>query len=134
MVQDNKKQPPGDVLIVDDDSNLCDILKSYCKNMGCFRNILIANDGTNASVKMRNQKFSVIFLDINLPKKTGMDLLREVDDKSINSKNDIIIVSGALDKTIVEKGIASGIKHFLPKPFTEADFQAKVLKLLTANK
>jgi len=133
MAQQNKKTP-GDVLIVDDDTDLCDILKSYCKSIGRFRNILIANDGKNASAKMRNQKFALILLDVNMPKKTGMDLLREVDDQSINSKNDIMIVSGALDKTVVEKGIASGIKHFLPKPFTEADFQAKVLKLLTTNR
>ena len=133
MAQENKK-PLGDVLIVDDDSDLCNIVKSYCKNMGCFRNILIANDGANASAKMRNQKFALILLDVNMPKKSGVDLLREVDDNSINSINDIMIVSGVLDKTVVEKGISSGIKHFLPKPFTEADFQTKVLKLLTANK
>ena len=74
MPQENKK-PLGDVLIVDDDADLCNIVKSYCKNMGCFRNILIANDGSNASAKMRNQKFALILLDVNMPKKKGMAAL-----------------------------------------------------------
>jgi response regulator of citrate/malate metabolism len=56
--------------------------------------------------------------------------LREMDDKSLNSKNNILVVSGALDKTAVEKIIATGVKSFLPKPFTEADFQEKILKIL----
>jgi two-component system chemotaxis response regulator CheY len=130
MIPDKKKQLRGDVLIIDDDASICEILKGYCENMGCFRNILIAQDGSIASSKLRNQKFALILLDLKMPKKGGLDLLREMDDKSLNSKNNILVVSGALDKTAVEKIIATGVKSFLPKPFTEADFQEKILKIL----
>jgi DNA-binding NtrC family response regulator len=44
MIPDKKKQLRGDVLIIDDDASICEILKGYCENMGCFRNILIAQD------------------------------------------------------------------------------------------
>jgi len=37
--------------------------------MGCFKNIVLANDGITATQKLRNQKFSLILLDMNMPKK-----------------------------------------------------------------
>ncbi len=130
MVPDKKKQLRGDVLIIDDDVSICEILKGYCQNMGCFRNILFAHDGSMASNKLRNQKFALILLDLKMPKKGGLDLLREMDDKSLNSKNNIVVVSGTLDKTMVEKIVENGVKSFLPKPFTEVEFQDKILKSL----
>lgn len=120
----------GDVLIVDDDKDICEIMKQYCTNLGCFRNIILANDGAIASNKLRNQKFALILVDLKMPKKSGLDLMREFDDKSLNKKSSVMVVSGTLDKTMLEKSIALGIKNFLPKPFDEAIFQEKVLKML----
>lgn len=127
------KATVGDVLVVDDDKDICDIIKTYCENMGCFRNIILANDGAIASNKLRNQKFALILIDLKMPKKSGLDLMREFDDKSLNRKASVMVVSGTLDKTMLEKSIALGIKSFLPKPFDEAGFQERVLKLLTAS-
>lgn len=127
------KQLVGDVLIVDDEKGICEVLKQYCENLGCFRHIILANDGAIASNKLRNQKFALILIDLKMPKKSGLDLMREFDDKSINKKSNVMVVSGTLDKTMLEKSIALGIKNFLPKPFDEAVFQEKVLKLIAAS-
>lgn len=124
------KQLLGDVLIVDDDKDICEILKQYCTNLGCFRNIILANDGAIASNKLRNQKFALILVDLKMPKKSGLDLIRELDDKTLNKKSSVMIVSGTLDKTMLEKGVSLGIKNYLPKPFDEASFQEKVLRML----
>lgn len=124
------KQLIGDVLICDDDKDVCEILKQYCLNMGCFRNIVFAQDGSLASNKLRNQKFALILIDLKMPKKGGLDLIRELDDKTLNKRSQVMVVSGTLDKTMLEKGIALGVKHYLPKPFDEANFQEKVLKVI----
>jgi response regulator of citrate/malate metabolism len=131
----NEKKKPlvGDVLIVDDDPSICEILKVYCENLGCFRNILLANDGSIAANKLRNQKFALILVDLKMPKKSGLDLVRELDDKTINHRSNIIIISGNLDKTVFEKAVALGVKYFIPKPFDEATFQEKVLKMFGAK-
>jgi len=133
MLIDKKKPLLGDVLIVDDDVSICEILQNYCVSMGCFRNILVANDGSMASSKMRNQKFALILIDLKLPKKGGLDLIRELDDKSTNRKSSVLVVSGTIDKTAVEKIVALGVRNFLPKPFDEAGFQEKVLKLINTK-
>ncbi len=128
MALDKKIQ--RDVLIVDDDKNICEILKDYCHNMGCFKNIIVANDGVMAAQKLRNQKFALILLDMNMPKKSGLDLLAEFDDNAINHKENILIVSGTLEKDLIAKVLNRGVKTFLVKPFDEPAFQDRVLKIL----
>lgn len=130
---DFKKPLIGDVLIVEDDPEIVEILTDYCARMGCFRNVLVAGDGSTASNKLRNQTFALILLDLKLPKKGGLELVRELGSKAVAVKSKILIVSGSLDKTVVEKLIENGIKNFLPKPFNETGFQDRVLKILAAK-
>lgn len=131
MVLDKRIQ--RDVLIVDDDKNVCEILKEYCQNMGCFKNIVLANDGIMATQKLRNQKFSLILLDMNLPKKSGIDILGEFDGDALNQKDNILVVSGTLEKDLISKILGRGVKTFLVKPFDEPMFQERVLKILNTS-
>lgn len=128
------KRIQRDVLICDDDKNICEILKVYCENMGCFKNIVMSHDGITATQKLRNQKFSLILLDITMPKKSGYDLIGDVEVGGINSKDNILIVSGTLEKDLIAKILSSGVKNFMVKPFDEKQFQEKVLKILGTTK
>lgn len=130
MVLDKKIQ--RDVLIVDDDKNICEILKEYCQNMGCFKNIVFANDGITATQKLRNQKFSLILLDMNMPKKSGLDLLGEFEKGALNQRECVLVVSGTLEKELISRILERGVKTFLVKPFDEPSFQDRVLKVLSA--
>jgi response regulator of citrate/malate metabolism len=124
------KKIQRDVLIVDDDKDVCEILKEYCTNMGCFKNIVFAHDGIMATQKLRNQKFALILLDMNMPKKSGYDLINEFEAGALNLKDNILVVSGTLEKDLISKVISRGVKTFLVKPFDEPAFQDKVLKIL----
>jgi len=125
-----EKKSQRDVLICDDDKDICEILKVYCENMGCFKNIVFAHDGITATQKLRNQKFALICLDINMPKKTGYDLLGDIAVGSVNSLDSVLVASGTLEKDLIARIIATGVKHFMVKPFEEQNFQEKVLKIL----
>lgn len=129
-----EKKMQRDVLICDDDKEICEILKVYCENMGCFKNIVFAHDGITATQKLRNQKFALILLDISMPKKTGFDLIGEFDNNSINNKDSILVQSGTLEKDLIAKILQSGVKSFMVKPFDEKQFQEKVLRILGAQK
>jgi response regulator of citrate/malate metabolism len=122
-----EKKVLRDVLIIDDDLAVCEVIKTYCKNMGCFNKIVIAQDGIIASQKLANQKFSLILVDYNLPKKNGYQIVNELEN---SIKQAVCVVSGKLDKNIIEKFVDAGVKNFISKPFDEASFQAKVLKML----
>lgn len=128
------KRMQRDVLIVDDEKEICEILKVYCENMGCFKNIVMAHDGITATQKLRNQKFALVCLDISMPKKNGFDLIGDVEGNNVNSKDTILIVSGTLEKDLIAKIIANGVKNFMVKPFDEKQFQEKVLRILSNAK
>lgn len=128
------KRMQRDVLICDDDKDICEILKIYCENMGCFKNIVLAHDGITATQKLGNQKFSLILLDISMPKKSGYDLIGDIHASTINSIDNILIVSGTLEKDLIAKILARGVKNFMVKPFDEKQFQEKVLRILSAVK
>ena len=131
MALDKKIQ--RDVLIIDDDKNICEILKVYCHNLGCFKNIVFAHDGVMASQKLRNQKFAIVLLDMNLPRKAGHEILSEFSSDALNQIEKILVVSGTLEKDLIAKLIGSGVKTFLVKPFDEATFQERVLKILSTT-
>ena len=123
-----------DILICDDDKNICEVLKVYCESIGCFKNIIFAHDGITATQKLGNQKFAVILLDINMPKKTGFDLIDDIILSEVNSIDSILIVSGTLEKELIQEIIGLGVKNFMIKPFDEKQFQEKVLKILGSIK
>lgn len=124
-----------DVLIADSDKATCRILQQYCFNMGCFNNLIFAFDGVMASNKLKNQKFDVIILDINLPKRSGVDILKEIfeDKRPLNLISNFIMISDLIEKEKLEKLVSFGAKNFLVKPIEEAAFQEKVLKILKAK-
>lgn len=128
------KRMQRDVLICDDDKDICEILKIYCENMGCFKNIVMAHDGITATQKLRNQKFALVCLDISMPKKSGFELIGDVEVGGLNTKDSILIASGTLEKDLIAKIIANGVKNFMVKPFDEKQFQEKVLKILGSAK
>lgn len=119
-----------DVLIIDDDKQLCAVLKQYLEDMQRFRKIVEAHDGTVATQKLQNQAFGLILLDMNMPKKSGFDLIKEFDGASLNKKDNVLVISGTLDRDLIARIIQRGVKNFLVKPFDEQSFKEKVAKLL----
>jgi response regulator of citrate/malate metabolism len=123
----------GDVLIVDDEKNVTKVLKAYCEELGVFRNIIVAQDGAIACRKLEMQKFALILLDINMPKKSGLDVIKEIGESTLNLKTDVLIISGMLGKEVLTSAIQMGVKNFLIKPFDHDVFTAKAVEVLKAS-
>lgn len=128
MVLENKNQK--DVLIIDDDLGICEILKQYCINMKCFNDIVIAHDGVVAAQKLRNQKFGIVLLDMAMPGKSGLDLIDEFGEKSLNQIENVVIISGTLEQDLITNVVDRGVKNFLLKPFDEPSFEERITKAL----
>ena len=68
------------ILVVDDDLNICELLKLYLENEGYTA--YVANDG-KAAVDMFNEKSpDLVLLDIMLPKMDGWQVCREIRKSS----------------------------------------------------
>ena len=86
------------VLIVDDDKNICDLLRLYLEKDGY--SVILSHDGEEAVVKFNALKPDMVLLDIMLPGKDGWQVCREIRK---NSNVPIIMLSAkgeTIDKVI----------------------------------
>ena len=101
------------VLVVDDDTDACNALQQMISRLG------IRVDSTSNPLQVIDQLtgsyYNVILLDVNIPEKSGMDLLSEIVEVSPDTK--IIIISGFGDKESAIKALRLGAFDFLEKPF-----------------
>ncbi|MDC0254033.1 response regulator [Bacteriovoracales bacterium] len=117
-----------DVLIVDDDEDICELLTDYVKSTGAFRNIVVAEDGSYAIDKLRNQQFSLILLDLNLPRKSGLEVLDYIRGEKDHSLDSVIMISGEFDEGTIKKAVEVGGRCFLAKPFSQELVVDKIKK------
>lgn len=104
------------ILIVDDESDIRELLQSYLKGQGFL--VEVAADGQEALDLLKTKPFDFVITDMRLPGLTGDKLLTESKKMGLPSK--FIIISGAspseysAEKIIQIKAQADG---FLNKPF-----------------
>ena len=117
-------------IVIDDDPDICDLCTDYLENTGMFKMIVSAGDGVTATNKLANQRFDVILLDLNIPKKNGIKILSQIKEMKNQEIGGIVIISGELDKAHIQEAVALGAKNFIVKPFDEDAIKSKVLQIL----
>jgi len=109
------------VLIVDDDKNICDLLRLYLEKEGY--SIILSHDGEEAVVKFNALKPDMILLDIMLPGIDGWQVCREIRKKS-NVPIIMITAKGeTIDKVI---GLELGADDYIVKPFDAKEVIARI--------
>ena len=68
------------ILVVDDDRNICEVLKMYLTNEGF--EVASANDGVEAMEAFRVFLPDLVLLDIMMPRKDGWAVCREIREQS----------------------------------------------------
>jgi response regulator of citrate/malate metabolism len=130
-MKENAEQNKIDVLIIDDDLDICTVMKEYLEEMGRFHIIAEANDGEIATRMLHSHKYQLIILDMNMPKKSGFELIKEFEGGSANKKENILVISGTLDRDLTARIIKRGVINFLSKPFDQASFLEKITKMVS---
>ena len=113
------------VLIVDDDKNICDLLRLYLEKDGY--SVILSHDGEEAVVKFNALKPDMVLLDIMLPGKDGWQVCREIR----RSSNVPIIMLTAKSETFDKVlGLELGADDYLTKPFEAKELVARVKAVL----
>ncbi len=113
------------VLIVDDDTNICELLRLYLEKDGF--DTVIANDGEAAIVKFNLEEPDMVLLDIMLPKLDGWQVCRTIRK---NSNVPIIMLTAkgeTFDKIL---GLDLGADDYVTKPFDSKEVVARVRAVL----
>ena len=113
------------ILVVDDDINICDILRMYLEREGY--EVKTANDGAEGVAAFKRFDPDLVLLDIMLPQKDGWQVCREI--REISSKPIIMITAKGevFDKVL---GLELGADDFIVKPFDTKEVTARVKAVL----
>jgi two-component system sensor histidine kinase/response regulator len=103
----------ANVLIVDDDPLICTLLLKFCEHHGFVGTA--ASNGSEAMDAMTDKKFTLIFMDVDMPVVSGIDFLKQFDRNTCDSY--ICIISGNLSSLSDEDKSYLQIAHEIqPKP------------------
>jgi len=113
------------ILVVDDDLNICDVLKMYLENEGY--EVKTANEGSEAISAFKIYEPDRVLRDIMLPRKDGWQVCREI--REMSSKPVIMITAKGevFDKVL---GLELGADDFIVKPFDMKEVSARVKAVL----
>ena len=117
------------VLVVDDFATMRRILKNILKQIG-FKNLVEADDGTTAWDVLEEQKIDLVLADWNMPKMTGLELLKKVRASEKYAKVPFLMVTAEAQKQNVIEAVQAGVSNYVVKPFTAEAISEKLEKIL----
>ncbi len=88
--------------------------------------IEVAGSGEEALETIGRKEFSIILLDYNLPKKSGLDTFKAIKEKGINIP--VIMITGQGDENVAVQAMKEGAYDYLPKRENYADSIPLIVK------
>ncbi len=119
----------ANILVVDDDSTFCIMLKSFLTRKGHAVQEAFSFD--EAIRVFKSSHFDVVLSDYRLPDKTGLDLLKEI--KSEKPSTGIIIMTGYADIRVAVSTIKMGAFDYVAKPINPDEILLTINNLLAAQ-
>ncbi|MEK6647115.1 MAG: response regulator [Candidatus Firestonebacteria bacterium] len=117
------------ILIVDDSKFSCDIIASMLSGLDC--DVIIAQDGEEGVKRAIEEKPNLIIMDFILPKKTGLEVTREIKSNEITKSIPIIMISSFRELYDELKSTYNfNPDVFLPKPVEKRELLKYVQQLL----
>lgn len=120
-------EPKYKILVVDDEPNLRTTLSLILQRDGYI--VTIAGEADEAHEKLQAQPFDLVFLDIKMPKKSGLVLLTEI--KQIFPDMPVLLLTAfaSLDSAI--EAVRRGAADYLLKPIDPSQILARVKQVLS---
>lgn len=114
------------LLLVEDDAMIGESLQKALRPGGFIVNW--AKDGETADLSLMNETYDLVILDIGLPGKSGLELLKHLRKNG----NDVPVLMLTARDTLSDKitGLDSGADDYLLKPFALEELEARIRSLL----
>ena len=110
------------VLVVDDEENIRTAVERIISKLGC--RVFKAADGESGLKIMEQEYIGIVFLDLKMPGKDGMDVQKEIREKYRDVL--VIIITGYATIEVAIESMKQGAYDFIPKPF-----EAEQLRMVT---
>ena len=115
----------GRVLVADDDAGLLDVVTYALEREGF--DVAQATDGDEALDAARKDDFDVVVLDVMMPGRSGIDVLRELRSESPVPVLMLTAKDAEVDRVL---GLELGADDYVTKPFSTAELASRVRALI----
>ena len=109
------------ILIIDDDTGLCELLGSYLSSEGF--EVAAAHDGAEGAERAAAGDYALVVLDVMLPTLNGFEVLRRIRQ---NSQVPVLMLTARGDEIDRIVGLEMGADDYLPKPFNPRELVARL--------
>ena len=110
MKSNQKKQS---ILLVDDNKGFSQRLSTLLNEMDCVSEVSTAGNYDEAIRSIDHTTYDIVLMDINMPGKSGMILLRKVKEMGVDSE--VVMLSNYAGAAYRQECIRLGASHFLDK-------------------
>ena len=117
-----------DVIIVDDDKNLCTVTAETIKRFYVWGDVISFTKVDEAITYCLSQDSSIaiFILDVFLGEQSGFAFLDAIKDKFTSAHEDTIIITGHASEDVVNMCVASDVTHLLEKPIKPYELQLAI--------
>jgi two-component system response regulator CpxR len=120
VVEETRRKPPR-VLVVDDDPELCHLVKQYLEGEGLA--VSVVHSGAEGKLAGISGDYECIVLDVMLPDIKGFDVLREL---RIRVRTPVLMLTARGDEFDRVLGLEMGADDYLSKPFSPRELLARI--------
>lgn len=101
------------ILLVEDDQFLSDLYNDLLKDEGY--EVALANNGEDALKEIMDGQFDLVLLDIMLPKKDGLTVLKQLGDEGKKKAGQVVMLTNLGQEAIIQEAINAGATGYLIK-------------------
>ena len=101
------------ILVVDDDANICELLRLYLTKEGY--QVTVANDGEEGLEKFNAVKPDMVLLDVMMPRMDGFEMVRRI--RQTDKYTPVLFLTARSAINDVVEGFELGANDYLKKPF-----------------
>lgn len=112
-------------LLVDDDTDLCALVKEYLEDEG-FK-LEVVHDGQSGLSRALSGEANFVILDVMLPKLNGLEVLKQIRASSAIPVLLLTARGSEVDRVL---GLELGADDYLPKPFSPRELVARIRAIL----
>lgn len=104
------------ILVVEDEPGLRMVVESEVARAGY--DVGSVSNGLDAIAKLSKEKFDLTILDVTLPGKSGLEVLKFIRERHLATR--VIMLTGMEGLPIAIKAVKLGADDYIPKPFDAA--------------
>lgn len=120
--------PPVRVLLVEDATIARRKINGILKNLGC--EVEEARDGMEAMLKVNQVQPDLVILDIHMPKKNGLQVLKELRSSDRFAATPVVMLTAEADSSVVAQAISLKASDYIRKDDSVDQIRSRLMKHL----